>query len=204
MKYREYNDYELLSYINEDNEEANNILYEKYRPLIESTSKKIIKYCSNTGLDINDLIQEGMIGLSQAISTFKDTKETSFYTYAKTCIDRKIISIVISSRRLKHKILNESISLETTDDFGNEIYSLFLEDKNSNPLQILEVNESENELIDKTYKLLTDFEKEVFDLKKSGFTYKEIASILDKSPKAIDNALQRIRTKIISVKSNIN
>ena len=203
MKYRDYNDYELLSYISENNEEANEIIYEKYRPLIESTAKKMLKYCEKSGLDINDLIQEGMIGLHQAITTYKQDNDASFYTYAKMCINRKIISIVVGSKRLKHKILNDSISIETTDEDGNIIYSGILCDETKNPEKLIVFNESESELLNKTYEKLTSFEKEVFDLKKSDFTYKEIAQILDKDPKSIDNAMQRIKQKIIDVKKEI-
>ncbi|MBQ9181073.1 MAG: sigma-70 family RNA polymerase sigma factor [Bacilli bacterium] len=203
MKYKDYNDYELLSYVSENNEEASEILYEKYKPLIEITAKKMIRYCANTGLEVSDLIQEGMVGLSLAINSYKEQKDASFYTYAKMCIDRKIISTVISSKRLKHKILNESLSLEATDNEGNEVYGLMLSDETLNPEKVLVFNEEENELLNKTYERLTDFEREVFDLKKSDFSYREIASILDKSPKAIDNALQRIRTKIMEVKKEI-
>lgn len=203
MKYRDYNDYELLSYIGENNEEASEILYEKYRPLIETTAKKMMKYCENSGLDVNDLIQEGMIGLHKAIVTYKQDTDASFYTYAKMCINRKIISVVVGSKRLKHKILNESISIETTDEDGNIIYGVMLGDETKNPEKLMVFNESESELLNKTYDKLTSFEKEVFDLKKSDFTYKEIAQILDKEPKSIDNAMQRIKQKIIDVKKEL-
>ena len=202
-KYRDYNDYELLSYIGENNEEASEILYEKYRPLIETTAKKMMKYCENSGLDVNDLIQEGMIGLHKAIVTYKQDTDASFYTYAKMCINRKIISVVVGSKRLKHKILNESISIETTDEDGNIIYGVMLGDETKNPEKLMVFNESESELLNKTYDKLTSFEKEVFDLKKSDFTYKEIAQILDKEPKSIDNAMQRIKQKIIDVKKEL-
>ena len=203
MKYIDYNDYELLSYIGENNEEASEILYEKYRPLIETTAKKMMKYCENSGLDVNDLIQEGMIGLHKAIVTYKQDTDASFYTYAKMCINRKIISVVVGSKRLKHKILNESISIETTDEDGNIIYGVMLGDETKNPEKLMVFNESESELLNKTYDKLTSFEKEVFDLKKSDFTYKEIAQILDKEPKSIDNAMQRIKQKIIDVKKEL-
>lgn len=197
MKYRNYNDYELLSYISENNEDASEILFKKYEPLIVSISNKMYKYCKNTGLEINDLIQEGMLGLNQAINSFKEQKDTSFYTYAKTCIDRKIISLVVGSKRLKHKILNESLSLELVDEEGNyvQIESILSDDSN-NPEKLIINSEQKKELLKNIYSKLTDFETQVFELKVNDFTYKEIASILDKTPKAIDNALQRIRTKI--------
>ena len=110
MNYKEYNDYELISYIRDNIEEANDIIFDKYKPLIETNTRRLIKYCKNNGLEFNDLYQEGMLGLNQAVNTFNEAKDASFYTYAKMCIERKQVSALISSERLKHKLLNESIS----------------------------------------------------------------------------------------------
>ncbi|MDD2435064.1 MAG: sigma-70 family RNA polymerase sigma factor [Bacilli bacterium] len=197
MNYRDYNDNELISYIKENNEEANNIIFEKYRPLIIGASQKMFNYCKNSGLELNDLIQEGMLGLNQAINSFDTTRDITFYTYAKTCIERKIVSLVVASRRLKHKILNESISLEVYND-SEEIVSLdkLLGDNSYNPENIIFDMEKNNELIDQIEKNLTSFEQQVFELKINNFNYNEIAEILDKDSKSIDNALQRIKTKI--------
>ena len=109
MDYKEYNDYELIQYISENNEEANTIMFQKYKPLIQSIAKKIYQYANKYGLEMNDLIQEGMLSLNDAIKTFSDQKETSFYTYARTCIERRMIRSASLSNGLKHRILNESL-----------------------------------------------------------------------------------------------
>lgn len=195
MNYRNYNDSELLSYVNES-EEANEIIYKKYEPLINSLARKMYKYCTNSGLELNDLIQEGMLGLSNAITHFSEQKDTTFYTFAKTCIERKIISTIVSTKRLKNRILNESLSLDSHDEDNSVGLEVFISDNENNPERLIVDNENESELI-KTIKLsLTDFENQVFDLKISNFNYKEIAEILDKKPKAVDNALQRIKIKV--------
>lgn len=197
MKYTEYNDYELLNYISEQNEDAKNIMFKKYEPLILSISKKMLNYVPNAGLELNDLVQEGMLGLSNAMETFRESKETLFFTYAKTCIKRKIIDQVISSRRLKHKILNESISLEETDSEGNEFaIDYLLKDNSSNPEELIINGEKKEEFLKEVNEVLTPLEIQVFDLRINGFNYKEISEILDKDSKAIDNALQRIKTKL--------
>ena len=197
MEYKDYNDYELLNYVSENNDEANEILYNKYLPLIQTTAKKMYKYCSNKGLEINDLIQEGMIALNHAIETFDDTKDTTFYTYAKTCIERRIISEVIATRRLKHKILNESVSLEIANEKGEEVnIENLLGDNSYNPEQIIIDCEINKEFIEQIKAMLTDYEEQVFDLTINSFSYTGIAEILERSPKAVDNAIQRIRIKI--------
>lgn len=201
MNYRDYNDFELLSYVSENNEEASEVLFEKYRPLIVATANRMYCYCKNTGLEINDLIQEGLLGLNMAMNSFNNEKETGFYTYAKKCIERKIISLVVGARRLKHKVLNESLSLEINDNISpSYICEKNLEDNSYNPEAILVNSESIEELIKEVNKHLTDFEIQVFELKLNGFEYKEIAEILDKDIKSIDNALQRIKNKIKKIR----
>ena len=86
MDYRDYNDYELIHYISENSEEANDIIFKKYEPLIVNTAKKMIRYTHNSSLELNDLIQEGMLALNDATHTFASSHETIFYTYAKACI----------------------------------------------------------------------------------------------------------------------
>lgn len=198
MDYRDYNDNELLSYIAESNEEAGEILYKKYMPLVTSTAKRMYSYSKNNGIEINDLIQEGMLGLSNAINEYNEYKNASFYTFAKTCIERKIITAVTASRRLKHKILNDSLPLEKVGVNDDSVIFLdeIIGDNNKNPENMLLDAENFNELLNIAKCKLTDFELQVFELRVSDFGYKEIADILDKDSKSIDNALQRIRTKL--------
>ena len=195
MNYKNFNDYELLDYIYSCNEDANEILLYKYRPLIVSIAKKMLKYC-NGGVDLNDLVQEGMLGLNDAINSFRDDKETNFGTYARLCIERRIYSLAKSTRTYKNKILNESISIEDEDDFTID---RFLMDNSSNPDSMISENDFQNDIITKLKSQLTDLEKGVLELKKNDFNYKEIADILEKEPKAIDNALQRIKNKLKNI-----
>ncbi len=194
MYYRNFNDNELVMFVSENNEEAKTILFEKYRPLIISLANKMHKTTSYNGLEVNDFIQEGYIGLSNAMTYYSDDKDASFYTFAKTCIERRMISLIISTKRLKHKVLNESISLQanTSENFSLE---MLIGDSDVDPLNLILDNEAKDELINKIKDKLTDFEEQVFLLKINNFNYREIAQLLDKKPKAIDNALQRIKVK---------
>lgn len=193
MDYSDLNDYELISYINENNEDANNIIIKKYEPLIISIATRMIKSCPYLGIEKSDLVQEGMIALNHAIGYFNEQKDITFYTYVKTCIERRLISAITSAKRLKHKTLNESVSFDT-DDAGT--LDFFLKDETTNPEKIVISEESNNEKINLIKERLTDLENEVFDLLLSSFTYKEIAQILDKEPKQVDNAIQRIKIKV--------
>ena len=204
MNYKDYNDNEILSYISESNEEAIELIYEKYKPLINKIATNLYKkYCKNTGLDISDLTQEGMIGLNSAINRYKENKDVLFYTYAKTCIERKIISSVIAANRQKHKVLNDSISFEI--DLDNNInLEAFFGDTEYNPENIVISREENDELLNKIENVLTNVELQVLQLKLDGFEYKEIASIIDKDVKAVDNAVQRIRQKIKKIINESN
>lgn len=204
MLYKEYNDNELINYISENSEEAKDIIYDKYKPFIVSVAKKMVTGCKNSGLDINDLIQEGMLGLNLAINHFSSKKEASFYTFAKTCIERKILSAVISANRQKHKILNESLSFDYESKDGEFInLSEFIGSNEGNPFEVVLNVETEYELISKIRSNLTSLEDQVFMLKINNFDYIEIANLLCKSPKSIDNALQRIKTKVKTILTKI-
>ncbi len=194
MNYDDINDYEVLSIV-ADNEEATELLFNKYKPLIIGLAKKVYGMAQNTGFDLNDLIQEGMIGFSTAINTFDESKDATFFTYAKTCIERRLYSLIKSANRFKHQILNESYSVE---DLANDNKSLenLLEDSTSNPENKLIDNENAKELIRNIQTQLTSLESAVFELKISGFTYREIAEILGKESKSIDNAISRIKAKV--------
>lgn len=192
MNYKDFNDYELLDHIHSCNEDANEIMIYKYRPLTVNLAKKLIKYC-NGGIDLNDLIQEGLVGLNEAVNSFREDKETNFGTYAKLCIERRMYSLVKSTRTYKNKILNESISLENEDE--NNI-DRFLIDNRTNPSEMVEENDYQEKVLIELNNQLSDLEKQVFELKKNDFNYKEIAEILDKNPKVIDNTIQRIKAKL--------
>lgn len=197
MNYKDYNDFELLYLVCEQNEEAYEILYNKYKPIVELKAKKYLKYAATKGLDYNDLIQEGMIGLSEAINDFKVQKDVKFSTFASLCIDRQISSAVLAANRKKHMVLNDSISLD--DKVINNTKSLLeiiFDKKDSDPSEYIVSLETETETYNMIMKELTPFEKEVFDLKLKNFSYKEITEILGKSYKSIDSALQRIKGKL--------
>lgn len=196
----DYNDQELLDYISEGNEDAINILYTKYEPYIHSKARKLLNSATNVGLDLNDLIQEGLIALNEAIRNYKITLDTTFYTFATTCIDHKMISTMISAQRLKHKILNESISFDQELNDGTSIsIENMIVNKENNPETVLLSMEREQDLFREVKQVLTDFEYQVFELKYHNFNYKEIAEILDKDAKSVDNALQRMRSKVSKI-----
>ena len=195
MKNKKDSDYELLYLISENNEDAKKLFYEKYKPIIEMKVKKYISYVESRGYDYNDLVQEGMIGLSRAITDYKSQKDVQFNTFANVCIERQIFSFLRNIDSGKHKVLNDSISFDTTTNTYGKSLDQILDDKNINPETSFVQNEETNDLFDNILNELTEKESEVFKLRSQGFTYKEIASLLNISEKSVSKAIEKIKIK---------
>lgn len=182
------NDYELVYLAQEGNEDAINLLYQKYKPIIVKKSKNAIIYATHHGIDINDIMQEGYIGFEEAIRSFSQDETASFYTFALLCIDRKITNYLRKTTSSKSKALNEAI---TIDDTLEKVLG-----DNTNIETNLMGKDSDNELIEIIRRMLTDFERKVFDLKIKDYSFEEIAKILNRDVKSIYNTFQRIKIKI--------
>ena len=110
--YNEYNDYELVFLAQEGNEDAINIIYKKYKPIIVKKSKLAIYSTKNSGSEINDVMQEAYLGLEEAIKNFSQNDEATFYTFANLCIDRKISNYIRKMANKKNILLNEAIFID--------------------------------------------------------------------------------------------
>lgn len=196
MKYKDYNDYELVSMIAEADEDAEKIIYEKYKPLIIQTAKKYIPYFQNKGVEIADLIQEGYIGLSEAIKNFKDNKDAKFSTFAVLCVERQLKSYLTTANRQKHHYLNNSISLYEKSE--SPLIEILASDE-QNPIHYVVNKDNIKNILNELYSKFTDIEKQVFELKMANFSNNEIAEILDLTYKQIDNTTQRIKQKVKQV-----
>lgn len=194
MNYEDINDYELLDYIAENNDDAHTAIFEKYRPLIYDRATKLYKYCRNYGVTLDDLVQEGMIGLNDAINNFDSSYENIFYTYALRCINSRIISYIVKLGRRRHKTLNESILVDFDDKMNN--FEMKLVDNSSDPERLLINKENESEIMAVIDSVLNSREKEIINLKINGFSYKEIADIVGESVKRVDNIISRAKLKI--------
>ncbi len=203
--YRDFlDDGELLYMISDNNEEASEAIYKKYEPVISYFAKKYSSYIDGKGIDYNDLYQEGLIGLMQAIDKFKDQKDIKFSTFAFLCIKRKIISLVRDVNRKKHSALNDSYSIDYKQEDDTRSFDNILT-TNYNGIEELLVNKEKDEYFNKRINEdLSSFEKTVYDLRLNNFSYEEISHILNKTPKSIDGALARIKLKIKNILDEIN
>ncbi len=185
-------DYELVYLAQDGNEDAINIIYDKYKPIIIKKSKNAIVFVTHHGIEINDIMQEGYIGLEEAIRNFSQDNEATFYTFANLCIDRQILNFLRKINGNKDRILNEAIiiddSLEKT-----------LKD-NYNVEENLLGKDNNEQITKKIRDSLTEFEKKVFDLRIKGYSFEEISNTLNKDLKSIYNTLQRIKVKFKKIK----
>ena len=183
-----HNDYELVYLAQEGNEEAINLLYQKYTPIIVKKSKNAILRATHHGIEISDIMQEGYMALDEAIKSFSNTMNTTFYTFAVVCIDRQIASYLKRIFSNKGKVLNEALGID------EDLERIIRDDIDIE--QDLMIQEQLKMLDDKVRPMLTKFEKKVFDLMMKNMSFEEIASILHKDVKAIYNTFQRIKIKI--------
>ena len=183
-----YNDYELVALAQENNEDAFNILYKKYKPIIFQKSSCVLSFANHHGIDINDVMQEAYLAFDNAIRNFSEYNNTSFYTFAIMCVDRHLKSYLKRIRISKNKILNEAITisevLEKTIKSNTDVENDFI------------LSDSYKDVILKCSSVLTDFELEVLKLKIDGYSFENIADMLNKDTKSIYNCFYRSKLKI--------
>lgn len=186
-QYDKISDEELIARLREGENSISDYLMEKYKGMVRQKARAMFLI----GGDTDDLIQEGMIGLFKAVQDFKPQREASFQTFARLCVDRQIYNAIQTSRRQKHQPLNSYVSLSTEEAREHEEELL-----TENPESIVIDKENTRALKERIRKQLSAMENQVLDYYLEGEGYVKIAELLGKSPKAIDNALQRIRAKI--------
>lgn len=185
--YTQYTDEELLEILEQGDQDVIEYLIEKYKPMVRQKARVLYL----VGGDQDDLIQEGMIGLFKAVRDYRGDRETSFRTFAQLCVDRQIYHAIQSSNRQKHQPLNSYISL--SDEEGEtELSNMFQQ----SPENIVIAQENAATMESRIRSQLSEFENQVLERYLDGENYLQIAEILEKTPKSIDNALQRIRSKV--------
>lgn len=186
MDYKNINDYEVLYMIKEKDDYAQDMMYKKYRPIIKSIAKKYANFAKNKGADYEDLIQEGYIGLSNAISSYRENCNSLFYTYASLCIERQICLFCRSAASKRNEVLSTAL-------FDDEIYNREVStDFSTNPELSLSYKISKEEFI--LYKNHFDIPNScILELRYNGFSYQEIAKLLDMKVSTVDGRLCKIR-----------
>ena len=186
-----YSDEALCLLAARGDRDAEEALVLRYTRLVRAVTRPYFL----AGGESDDLIQEGMVGLMKAVREFDGGRDASFRTFAEVCIRNRVYSVLRSANREKHSPLNQSISLETpffdTNPFATGAYHTML-----NPEDLLIIRENTAELRRRIGSQLSPFENRVLGLFLEGLTRREIAREVQKPPKSVENAVQRIRRKV--------
>jgi len=182
-RYADMADEMLVKLARDGNADAEEFLIRKYKDVVRGKAR--IYFI--VGADNEDIVQEGMIGIFKAIKGYDENKQASFHTFAEICINRQILTAIKAAKRQKHAPLNDSVPLSgpldalPADDFTDPEALYILKE-------------------DMTYmeggSVFSDMELAAWNEYMKGHTKSEIAEIMGKTPKAIDNALQRAKKKL--------
>lgn len=194
----EYPDNELTYYLHDNSEEAIDLIYDKYKYIIEVLLNKYKRVFYALNIDIEDVRQEANLAFSYAIYNYDEKKDASLNTFITLCVDRKIRTIIKKNETIKSKVFSETISYDNTTN--NVSLENIIGDDTYEPLKTIENIDTIEYINNNVKNILSDVELEVYNLMKDGINYKEIADILGKTPKQIDNTIQRIRFKLKNLK----
>ena len=181
----ELSDEELAVRIHAGDDACMDALIERYKRQVRNQARTLFLI----GGDREDLVQEGMLGLFKAIRDYVPEKG-SFQAFAKICISRQLYSAIEASNRQKHVPLNSYVEL--SPELGENMQI----PREKSPEELLIAQENIRSLYAESMKALSAYEQTILNAYLEGQSYTEIAKNLQKSPKSIDNALQRIRRKL--------
>jgi RNA polymerase sporulation-specific sigma factor len=155
------------------------------------------------GGDSDDLIQEGLIGLYKAVRDFRTDKETSFRSFAELCVTRQIITAIKTATRFKHQPLNQYVSFSHTPagqdtdgecTLGDALPGSAVQE----PSVVVISTEELQSLVGTLGTGLSQLEADALRHYLEGSSYEEMAEDLGCDTKTIDNALQRVKRKVLN------
>ena len=193
----EVSDEDLVQRARDGSDQAVETLLHRYRHYARAKARTYFL----AGADREDIVQEGMIGLFKAVRDYRDDRNSAFRAFAELCITRQIITAIKTATRQKHIPLNSYVSLNRQtngddDDDGRSLGDILVSAEVLDPADLLISAEEIASIKDSMNKVLSDLETEVLQLYMDGKSYQDIAQMLGRHVKSIDNALQRIKRKL--------
>ena len=188
MDYFKLSDEEILNLVLAGDDFAQDALYNRYKPLVIALSHGFfIKGANN-----DDLIQEGMIGLFKGVRSYDKTKGV-LKSYLAECIKNQLADAIKTADRLKHSYLNDYVSFSSINADDGERGDERFSSNDLNPEEVLLLKENDGNFFDEFAEKLSPVELKILSLYLDGNSYSEIATTVDLSVKAVDNALQKIK-----------
>ena len=193
-KFKPMPDEDIVALAQEGDGMALAFLLNKYKNFVRSKARSYFLI----GADHEDIVQEGMIGLYKAIRDFKPAKLTSFRAFAELCVKRQIITAIKTATRQKHFPLNSYVSPNKPlyDEESDRTLLDVIEGRVTNPEDLYISQEDLSSIQSQIGELLSDLEQQALAAFLEGKSYQEIAEMLGRHVKSIDNALQRVKRKL--------
>lgn len=195
-KYEGKDDDELVLLARNGDSDAEEFLIRKYKDVAKTRAHLYFM----VGGDKEDIVQEGMIGIFKAIRSYDSKKQASFRTFVELCVSRQIITAIKQAGRLKHSPLNMSVSLSRPvseeEENGNTLADTLSSDSNSDPETVLLLTEIVDYVTSQDDKVFSDMEMRVWKEYIRGKNCSQIAESLGRTPKSVDNAIQRTKRKL--------
>ena len=188
-------DEEVVALCHDGDSRAVEYLLNRYKNFVRSKARSYFLI----GADHEDIVQEGMIGLYKAIRDYRADKQASFRAFAELCVTRQIITAIKTATRQKHIPLNSYVSLNKPlydDESDRTLLDVIIEGKTSSPEDLLISQENLQTINLRIGEVLSDLEQDVLAAYLDGKSYQEIAKMLGRHSKSIDNALQRVKRKL--------
>ncbi|MEL7624668.1 MAG: RNA polymerase sporulation sigma factor SigH [Clostridiales bacterium] len=188
-------DEKIVELAGQGDKKAEEYLVHKYKNFVRARARSYFLI----GADKEDIIQEGMIGLFKAIRDFRSDKQSSFRAFAELCITRQIITAVKTATRQKHIPLNSYVSLNKPiydEESDRTLLDVISGSRVTDPEELIISREEFNDIEGKMGEILSPLEWQVLMAYLDGKTYQEMAVILHRHVKSIDNALQRVKRKL--------
>jgi len=195
---RELEDLQLVMRVHNGDDRAREQLIQRYTGFVRMKASSYFI----AGGEPEDLVQEGLIGLCKAMRDFRADKETSFRSFAELCVTRQIITAIKTATRFKHSPLNTYVSFSQTpagqDPDSDVTLGDALPGSHVNDPSVAVI--STDELSSLVFCLgtgLSPLEADALRMYLEGSSYEDMAEVLECDTKAIDNALQRVKRKIL-------
>jgi RNA polymerase sporulation-specific sigma factor len=195
LRFEEFSDEKLIERLGRHDATAEEFLLRKYKGLVAAKAQSYFIM----GADRDDLIQEGMIGLLKAVRGYDAERGSSFRTFAEICIERQLKTAVKQAARKKHHPLNNSVSLNQTlpgEAASQTLAERLSENRQNNPETLAILKEMIDGIGRERQARFSKLENQVWQYYLTGKSNQEISRLVDKSPKSVENSLQRVKRKL--------
>ncbi len=197
MGYKDYNDYELLAALDEEDEVAKKILMYKYEPLIVMVAKEYRDYLTHRKVEefmFEDFILLGQDTLLSSARSYNEKAGVLFYTYFLYCLKSKFSTF---SRSLLAKKNQPAIHYQALD-YEVEDFCVIATDIDDNPEKAFDYSKLENTMKDYLYKL--SFEQQnIIQLRLNGFCYREIETLLEVSKDCVSRTIRKAKRELVEI-----